>query len=141
MAALGLNSDGTPTLKQDGRRDIAVQFSRARTGRLGEYRAGGGAAEGWLLTPRPTVRGGRAITDRRSDYTCSDHATEDQSRQWRGPAGGQLLGQAAFISATAPLVWVFSPDSAVMILLTCAADGGVLKLLAAFFTSFTEPDS
>jgi hypothetical protein len=105
------------------------------------YRAGGGAAEDGLLTPRPTVRGGRAITVRRSDYTRSDHATEDQTRQRRGSAGGQLLGQAAFISATAPLVWVFSPESAVMILLTWAADGGVLKLLAAFLTSFTEPDS
>jgi hypothetical protein len=56
-------------------------------------------------------------------------------------ANGQPLGQAAFISATALLDCVFRPDRALMTLLTCAAEGGVLRLLAAFLTSFTELDS
>ena len=50
-------------------------------------------------------------------------------------------GQAAFNCATAAFDCVFRPDRAVTILLTWAAEGGVLTLLAAFLTSFTEVDS
>jgi len=46
-----------------------------------------------------------------------------------------------FISATAALDCVCRPDRAVTILLTWAAEGGVLTLLAAFLTSLTEVDS
>ena len=67
--------------------------------------------------------------------------TEVQPERWGAEPGGQPLGQTVFISATAALDCVFKPDRAVTILLIWAAEGGVLMLLAALFTSFSEFDS